>query len=936
MTTSRVETLRVEYRRDSAFVASANPRVSWVVETSVPDWEQISAELRLDGAEVAALDGESNAFVEWPFAPLRAHDSHTIEVRVRGSDGWTPWSDALHVRSAVLADGEWVAPFIGMLAPSEIAQPVVLRRELDLDADAVSAVLHVAALGASRITIDGTSVDDTVLGPGWTSYADRVVYDTVDVTALLTAGRHVIEIDLTGAWYTEEYGFGESGTRTWGEQPSVAVQLHIRDGASTERVVATDSAWQVRPHPSILASGIYAGERIDRRVLTEHPWHTPEQRDYAVVPTPRLSEPVRRVQEIKIADTLTTPSGALVLDFGQNLVGRLRLNVTGPRGTRIVLHHAEVLDQGELALGPLRRAAAMDEFILSGTGGPETFEPIGTFHGFRFTQIDGWPGEFDPADVAAVVLHSDMTRTGWFETSHELLSRLHENVVWSMRGNFLSIPSDCPQRDERLGWTGDAQIFAPTAATLFDCGGFLRSWLTDLAGDQKRHRGTVPLVVPDALGFPAAPTAAWGDAATVVPSVLSDRFADDGVLAAQYVSMRDWVDVVLADATPEGLWESRMQLGDWLEPDSPPDQPGASKTDKDLVASAYLVRSVSLLADAATRLGKREDAEHYGEVARRAAATFRATFITPAGRMSSDAPTAYALALGFGLVEEPSARQALGDRLAALVRRRAYRISTGFIGTPLILDALVDTGHTAVAGRLLLQTGCPSWLYPLTMGATTVWERWDSLLEDGSLNPGEMTSFNHYGLGAVADWMHRRLAGVAPVDRGYRRMRFAPVPLMGVPSAWSTIDTVSGRIRGGWEREGDDVMFELRVPAHTRAIVELPDQSRFEVGSGLHRWAVTLPETPAPVDEVTLMTPMRRIVDDDEAFDAVLGALRAVDPSLPSLVAARSDWNSESPFMATMFSLPGQAIGAIAAAFSEISARRQQSCRTGAVPMERM
>ena len=559
--------------------------------------------------------------------------------------------------------------------------------------------------------------------------------------------------------------------------------------------------------------------------------------DYENVPVPeaRIAPPVRRIDSIPVVTTIPTPSGGTILDFGQNLVGRLRVRARGAAGQRVVMRHAEVLEEGELSIRPLRNAAATATFDLA--GGDETLESRFSFYGFRYAEITGL--EIDPADVEAVVLHTDMTRTGWFASSHEMLDRLHENVVWGMRGNFLSIPTDCPQRDERLGWTGDIQVFSPTASFLYDCDAFLTSWLRDLAHEQARNDGEVPLVIPAALpSFGGiGPAAAWGDAATAVPTVLHARFGDLGVLEAQYDSMRSWADAVLRDAGHHGPWAGRMQLGDWLDPSAPPDKPGQAKVDSDIVATAYLAQSLRQVADAAALLGFEEDAATYGAFAERSRAAFVSHYVTPAGRMMSDAPTAYALALQFDLVTDPALRQSLADRLAAVVREGGYRIATGFVGTPLVTDALSEGGHIDAAERLLLQTECPSWLYPVTMGATTVWERWDSLLPDGTVNPGEMTSFNHYALGAVADWLHRTVAGLAPDAPGYARLRIAPRPLSALDHAEARHLTPYGAASVAWVRDGSEVIVTAVVPPNTTAVVDLGPGSDVRGGLGHARMA---------------------------------------------------------------------------------------------------
>ena len=856
---ARVTAVRVGRRRDGAFAASPAPRVSWVVESDAPGWRQAAAELRLDGGGVVRLDGDESHVVDWPFAPMPPHARCTLEVRVTGESGvTTPWSEPVTVRSVFLADGEWRAELVGLAEPDGEACPGLVRTEFDVDGDVVSATLYATAHGVYQAAINGKDVDDDVLKPGWTSYGYRLEHEATDVTGLVVRGRNAIGIRFAGGWFTEKYGFHGQARRVYGsDQPAVAAQLHLLYADGATQVVVTGPGWRGAVAGPVVSSGIYDGEVVDlRRALPgwsepgfdDGAWPAVVVHDLDVVPEPSDAEPVRRTQELAVQQVLTTPSGRTVLDFGQNLVGRLRVRVRGAAGDVVTVRHAEVMEDGELGVRPLRHARATDEIVLS--GGEDVVEPDFTFHGFRYAEVTGWPGELDPAAVTAVVVGSDLRRTGWFECSDPLVNRLHENVVWGMRGNFLSVPTDCPQRDERLGWTGDIQVFGTTAATLFDSDAFLAAWLKDLAVDQAAAGGVCGFVVPQVLPDGDQPAAAWGDAATVVPTVLFERFGDRAVLAEQYPSMRAWVDMLVERAGERMLWEGGFQFGDWLDPDSPPDHPAQAKVDPDVVASAHLVRSARLVARAARELGMAEDAEHYDDVAERARQAWVREYTTPAGRIVSDAQTAYAMAIAYELVDADT-RQTMGDRLAELVRRAGDRIGTGFVGTPIIADALTDTGHADVAGRLLLQTGVPSWLYAVTMGATTVWERWDSMLPDGSINPGQMTSFNHYAFGAVADWLYRRVAGLAPGAPGYRRLRVAPVPVDGLDHASARLETAYGTAEAGWRAEDGQLRVHVVVPANTTAYVELPGADAVEVGAGEHEW--TIPD-PRPAGERSLAT----------------------------------------------------------------------------------
>ena len=907
MTAPRTVALDAEAPQGTRYVATATPRLSWITETLARDWTQRTAELELtlDGqTQAVTIDAAESVLVAWPFEPLRPGDDGLLRVRVTGSDGAQgDWSEVLPVRAGFLGAGQWQAEPIGVATPTTPAEPGLARTEFEVSGPIRRATLFATATGAYQVAINGTDVDDQVLKPGWTPYQYRLIHESTDVTDLLTEGRNAIGIRFAGAWATELFGFRENAHRFYAEQPTAALQLVIdhADGATTQ--VRTDGSWRTGPGP-VTASGIYAGESYDARLaqpgwsstgFDDGTWSPARVADASVVPEPRTSPPVRRIEEVAVQEVITTPSGRTVLDFGQNLVGRLRITVSGPAGHTVTLRHAEVLEHGELGVRPLRAAAASDTYTLAGTGA-QTWEPEFTFHGFRYAEIGDWPGELDPAAVVAVVIHSDMERTGWFTSSHDLVNQLHENVVWGLRGNFLYVPTDCPQRDERLGWTGDIQVFAPTASFLYDSRTFLASWLADLALEQEAAGGVVPFIVPNVLGV-ARPAAAWGDAATVVPSVLLERFADRGTLETQFGSMTAWADHLLGLAGERRLWEGQFQFGDWLDPTAPPERAADAKTHADIVASAYVYRSTDLVAQAAQLLGRSAEAVRYRELAEGVRTAFLAEYVTPSGRMMSDAQTAYALAIVFDIAP-PQQQAALGRRLAELVRETGYRIGTGFVGTPIIQDALTRTGHLETATRLLTQTECPSWLYPVTMGATTIWERWDSMLPDGSINPGEMTSFNHYALGAIGDWLHRTVAGLAPAEPGYRTLLVQPQPLPGFTHARAEHRTPYGTAAVGWRREGETVTVTATVPPNTQARVILPGTGEeLTVGSGRHEWSVPLPVAEQRPARVGLDTNLADLVDDAEAYATLLAVLGEASPAAAEDVRAHTTW------------VPGRSVG---------------------------
>jgi len=578
--------------------------------------------------------------------------------------------------------------------------------------------------------------------------------------------------------------------------------------------------------------------------------------------------PVRVTEIVPAVAVTTSPTGKTLVDFGQNLVGWVRLRVGGgATGDEITVRHAEVLEDGELGIRPLRTAKATDSYVLAGPG-EVTLEPELTFHGFRYAEITGAAVGKD--DVHAVVVGSDLRRTGWFESDHALLNRFHENVVWGMRGNFVDVPTDCPQRDERLGWTGDIQVFSPTASFLFDTAGFLGNWLADLAAEQQKD-GSVPYVIPDVIRRPGPATAAWGDAATLVPWVLYQRTGDRDLLARQLPSMRGWVDRMAALAGPGLLWAGGFQFGDWLDPTAPPQDPFRAKADPDVIATAHLARSAEIVSLAAEVAGDADTAREYGELAARVRQAFAREYVTPGGRVLGDAATTYALALQWALLPDAAQRAHAGERLADLVRASGFRISTGFVGTPLMTDALADTGHADLAYRLLLQTGCPSWLYSVTMGATTVWERWDSMLPDGRINPGEMTSFNHYALGAVADWLHRRVAGLAPGSPGYQLIEVRPLPNARLTRAAARHLTPYGEASVAWERSGGELHLTVVVPVGASAVVRVPGQDHdLDVRHGRHEWRV--PDPYAPSSEMPAEPSIRQLMDHAPSWDRLVAA----------------------------------------------------------------
>ncbi len=712
----------------------------------------------------------------------------------------------------------------------------LLRREFRLESGhgaVATAKLSVTAHGVVEAWLNGQRVSAEVLAPGWTSYEWRLRYSEHDVTALL-ADESVLGLALGNGWYGGRIGWtGQRGL--YGDTLGAFAQLEVTFADGFVQVIATDESWSSGPS-AVTANDLYDGETIDARRdrtawlssgFTSSEWAGVHVVDFDTAQLSRNTGPaITAFAELAPLRIWTSPAGKTLVDFGQNLVGYVRVRVQGEEGAEIVLRHAEVLEHGELGIRPLRTAKATDRYILS--GGADEFEPTFTFHGFRYAEITGWPGEVAADAVSAIAIGSDLDRIGTFHSSDPELNQFHENVVWGMRGNFVGVPTDCPQRDERLGWTGDIAAFAPTAAYLFDVDAFLKEWLIDVALEQEHQGGVIPYVVPDALKYleigdlppKVESTSVWSDAGVWVPWNLYEAYGDVSVLEAQFDSMTSHVRHVRGLLSPNGLWDTGFQFGDWLDPDAPPEDPANAKADKGVVSTVCIFRSAVIVADAARVLGRTAEAAEFAAIAAELKTAFTEHYLD-AGVILSDCTTVYALAIAFGILDAADEEFA-GHRLAELAKVSGYRISTGFAGTPFICDALTKTGHIDEAYQLLMQRENPSWLYSVTMGATTIWERWDSMLPDGSINPGQMTSFNHYALGAVADWMHRVVGGISPLAPGYSEVLIAPQPGGGLTDVETSLETPHGRLAVHWSIAAGQLRVEASVPVGVRATVRLP------------------------------------------------------------------------------------------------------------------
>ena len=847
--TLEVIALRTEYKENPVGIDVRKPRLSWQIQSAARGVTQSAYEIRVatsepglqsargvvwDSGRVASSDSIHRVY-EGP--PLQSAHRYYWQVRSWTADGQaSDWSAPASWETGLLAPSDWRASWIEPDLKEDVSKPgpaPMLRREFKLAGPIERARAYVTAHGLYEMQLNGRRVGDEVFTPGWTSYGRRLQYQTYDVTDLLKPGANAVGVLLGSGWYRGEIGFTNQRNR-YGKKVALLLQIDVTYKNGRTETIGTDASWKAATGP-ILMSEIYHGETYDAR-LDLPGWTSPgfDDRQWSGVTTashPKdtliapAGPPVRRIEELKPAKIFKTPGGDTVVDMGQNMVGWVRLNVQGPAGTTVALRHAEILDKdGNFYTENLRNAKATLTYTLKG-GVPETFEPHFTFMGFRYVAVRGFPGELTTDNLRGVVVHSDMTPQGAFETDNALVNQLQHNIVWGQKGNFLDVPTDCPQRDERLGWTGDAQVFCRTAAFNRDVAGFFTKWLKDVAADQL-ETGSIPHVIPDVLsnpGRPAAGAAGWADSAVIIPWTMYLAYGDTRVLEDQYTTMTRWVAYMRARAGDDLIWDGDFHFGDWLAfAQNSPAYPGAT-TSTDFIATAFFAHSSDLLARTARVLGRKDDAARYADQFEKIKAAFNREFVTSTGRVGENTQTAYVLALEFDLL--PGAlRGVAARRLAQEVRTRRH-LTTGFLGTPYLCHVLTRYGYLDEAYMLLKREQYPSWLYPVKAGATTIWERWDGQKPDGAFQDKGMNSFNHYAYGAIGDWMYRVVAGIDldETSPGYRHVLLQPRPGGGFTHVKASHETMYGTVGSEWTLKDGAFDLAVTVPANAHATVRLPN-----------------------------------------------------------------------------------------------------------------
>ncbi len=871
----KIEHLKINHLTNPLGYDLANPTISYVV-TEAAGKRQVSAQVQVslkeDFSEILYDSGECENVVSTGFelpVILSPMTRYYWKIRVTDETGDCAWSEVQWFETAktvtwqggVLRPGEadvcrsgqggagqpedsgqaesdagsgqesadcgqggqtgtWQAKWITPRLEKQIQAAV--WQEIEIEKPVARARAYAVGLGLYEFYVNGEKQGEECLLPGFCDYDSWIQYQTYELS--LKNGKNRVELLLGDGWYKGRYGMRVK-YENYGDRLAALAEIHVWYEDGTEEVFGTDASWKSRKS-RIVDSGIYSGEVYDAGLDVSETFGTELiELGYDRL-SPRLSPPITVHERIKPAEVIHTPAGETVLDLGQNMVGWLAFRCKVPAGTKLHFQFGEILQDGNFYNENLRTAEAEYTYISDGT--ERWVRPYFTFYGFRFVKVEGWEGEPDPEDFRGLVIHSDMEELGEITTSDPLVNRLVLNAKWGMKGNFVDVPTDCPQRDERYGWTGDAQIFSGTASYFMDTCAFYTKFGRDLYAEQVKMNGSVPDVVPVA-NYPGDASTAWADAATVIPWNVYLHYGDKNILRRQYDSMKAWVNYMKREDDGDGakrLWQTGTHYADWLALDGNYAGGVYGATDPDLVASAYYYYSANIVAKSAKILGKEADARSYETLAREIHDAFVKEYFTPAGKLAVDTTTAYVVVLYMGLTPDfayEKVRKGLLNRL----KKNFYHLDTGFVGTPYLCRMLSEHGMNDLAYHLLLEKGYPGWLYEVLMGATTIWERWNSVEPDGKISGTEMNSLNHYSYGSIVEWMFRNMAGINPREDypGFKRFRIAPMPNYQIGSSEVRLRAASGMIESAWEIDGKQLKFRFTVPFDTQAEIVLPDAS---------------------------------------------------------------------------------------------------------------
>lgn len=837
----KITHLKTNHIENPLGFAIEKPTFSWIVEDT-PDKVQTAAQVRVsldgdfervifDSGKVDGLEIDSLAYC--PAIQLEPFTRYFWQVRVWG-ESENAESETAWFETAKMGE-DWQAEWITPDWEDHRIHPILFRY-FDLPSQPIAARVSICGLGLYHLELNREKVSEEYFTPYCNAYDQWIQYQTFDVGEQLRAGSNLISVMLGNGWYKGRYGADRGVVGFYGDQFALICEIHVTLENGDEFILGTDSSWQAQPSP-IIESDIFDGETYDARIERHIP--PPDRVSDAVsgvkaieidmsLLEARRSLPVLINEEIKPVALIQTPAGETVLDMGQNMTGWVRFRTSAPAGTRIHLQFGEVLQEGNFFRENLRTSKAEYFYIADGTDA--VVEPYFTFFGFRYMKISGWVGEIKLEDFTGCVIYSQLDIIGEIETSNDKVNQLFKNAMWGQKGNFFDIPTDCPQRDERLGWTGDAQIFSGTACFNMDVGAFFSKYTYDLAKEQSKMGGMVPFIVP-MVNLNRGGSSAWGDVATIIPWNVYEFYGDIGILEQQFESMRAWVDYIKGVDEASGgrrLWTEGFHFGDWLALDA--DDPTAREggTAHDFIASAFYFYSAQLVARAAGVLGEVEQADAYGRLSAEVKAAIQNEYFTPTGRLAVSTQTGYVLALFMDLVAEEHRERVENDLIAKLEKDKTH-LRTGFVGTPYLCRVLSNIGANDLAYTLLLNEDFPSWLYAINLGATTIWERWNSINPDGSISSTGMNSLNHYAYGSIVEWMYRDMCGLNPSAGddgvgGFRHARIAPKPNQSLQWVRARYLSAAGLYESGWQiDESGHLRLDITIPFNASASIVLPD-----------------------------------------------------------------------------------------------------------------
>lgn len=828
----------IEYRKDPIGI-DEKPRFSWKLESEKRNVMQTGYQIQVISGGKLVWDSSRVESAQSLLVPYQGEDLRPMavyQVQVSVWDNYGALGQATgSFETGLIKKENWKANWITHTLPEDETACPVFVRNFSVEKQVKEARLYATACGVYEASINGKKTGDLFMAPGWTSYHNRMQYQTYRITELL-AQENEIAITVGNGWYKGELGF-DAKPNNYGDQTALLAMIRIEYADGEIGYIGTDTDWKVETG-EILFSEIYHGEvqdyTVERKTLgnavlfekTENIGHIVAQE----------SEPIRVTKRFDVQEKMVTPKGEVVFDFGQNMTGLVEVKLPQSKEGKLVIRYAETLDKdGNFYTENLRTAKSTDTFLYGEKQIGMIVIPRFTFHGFRYICVEGAGSDVEALNFTACVLHTDMQPTGSFTSDNKLVNQLQSNIQWGQRGNFLDIPSDCPQRDERLGWTGDAQVFCGTASYNFNTALFFKKWLRDMAAETSQEWG-VPHVVPNILGNQAG-AAAWSDAATIIPWTLYQVYGDKAMLAEHFPMMKGWIEYVRARTSENGLWQTGFQYGDWLALDvesGSMDRTGG--TDKYLVANAYYAYSTGIVRDAATVLGYAKEANVYGNLHEEIVDAIHVEFVTSSGRLVSETQTACVVMLYFNLIK-PEFRERIMKTLEQNIGAHHNHLTTGFVGTPYLCHCLSENGMHTLANEIFMKEDFPGWFYAVKKGATTIWERWNSILPNGEFDESGMNSLNHYAYGSIGSWLYEKVAGIRLVEPGYKKIRIQPILTKGMTEVSASYESAYGTIESAWSCKNGKVCVDVHIPANTTATICLPDQTEeIQVGSGKYHY----------------------------------------------------------------------------------------------------